>query len=286
MLSINAAQPFRNRYLLGGARLIGRSSRRDRHGWRLPCVGRHQPRSYTVTFTGSGAEHHVDQQKNIQDDGTCNSAEHVDVTATVAWSSAWRGLSLDRTECLSGADAQIAGSRVAGTHVKDACGLPLDDAPEGWVLQQTVQRRARRRRLAAALGREQDRNVDGARIRSAALGTSGHSAVPAERSQRSIAGHLVVPLKKLQALKKHASLTCSRSERASRARRPLHAGPELLAADEALRGLPHGGPLPGHPVLDGLAEDHPTAVATRARRAGTSAAHAGARRSSAGASRG
>ena len=48
--------------------------------------------SYTLTFTGSGVEHHLDQQQNIQDSGLCDSAEHVDVTASLLWTASWNGL--------------------------------------------------------------------------------------------------------------------------------------------------------------------------------------------------
>ena len=63
--------------------------------------------TYSITFAGTGAEHHVDQQRNIQDDGTCNSAEHVDVTATIAWSVAWRRFTPSAWSLLAG-PAQMA----------------------------------------------------------------------------------------------------------------------------------------------------------------------------------
>src|SRR4051794_20040048 len=92
--------------------------------------------SYTVTFAGSGVEHQLDNLQNIQDSGLCDSAEHVDVTANLAWSTAWTGL---RT----GGRAPLAqqpltdGSIVQGSDVKDACGLDLSLAPPGWVAQAT-----------------------------------------------------------------------------------------------------------------------------------------------------
>ena len=89
---------------------------------------------YVVSFQGSGSEHQVDEKRNIEDDGTCEAAEHVDVTATVSWSTAWPGFRPVTRSALT-APTRIDGSRVEGTHVKDACGLPLDQAPPGWVSQ-------------------------------------------------------------------------------------------------------------------------------------------------------
>jgi hypothetical protein len=54
----------------------------------------------------------------------------VDVTATLAWSTMWPGFKPGGKSTL-GDPARIDGSRIDGTHVKDACGLPLDQAPEG-----------------------------------------------------------------------------------------------------------------------------------------------------------
>jgi hypothetical protein len=161
--------------------------------------------TYAITFTGTGAEHHVDEQKNIQDDGTCNSAEHVDVTAALSWSAAWRGFRSTPRNVQS-QPAQTGGSRVTGTHVKDACGLPLADAPEGWLLQQTcddalVATGAPQvtvvRKTAASL-------VLAVAAPPFALPVSAQCPLNVRNDQ--FAGHLVVPLKKLQALKRHASL--------------------------------------------------------------------------------
>jgi hypothetical protein len=87
--------------------------------------------TYTLTFQGSGTQHQVDQRQNIQDNSTCDSAEHVDVTATMVWLTAWPGFRPTTRPALI-SPTRIDGSRVDGTHVKDACGLPLDRAPEGW----------------------------------------------------------------------------------------------------------------------------------------------------------
>jgi hypothetical protein len=162
--------------------------------------------TYTITFTGSGIEHHVDQQQNIQDDGTCNSAEHVDVTATVAWSASWRGFT-PRARNVQGQPARTAGSRVTGTHVKDACGLPLESAPEGWVLQQACDvglvaagspQLSLVKKTASAL-------VLAVAAAPLSLPVATQCALNVRNDQ--FAGHLVVPLKKLEALKKHASIS-------------------------------------------------------------------------------
>lgn len=162
--------------------------------------------SYMVTFTGGGAEHHVDDQQNIQDDGTCNSAEHVDVTATVAWSASWLGFSTAGRNLL-GQPAQISGSRLAGAHVKDACGLPLGAAPEGWVLEQACDdslvaagspQLSLVRRTATSL-------VLAIAAPPFALPVSGQCPLNVRNDQLVV--HLVLSRKKLGALKRHASLS-------------------------------------------------------------------------------
>jgi hypothetical protein len=162
--------------------------------------------SYTISFTGSGAEHHVDQQKNIQDDGSCNSAEHVDVTATVAWTTSWVGFTSSARKLL-GRPAQIAGSNVSGTHVKDACGLPIGDAPDGWAMQETCNAA-----LVAAgspqlsLAKKTKTSLVLA-IAAPPVALPVSVQCPLNVRNDQFAGHLTVPLTKLQALKKHASLT-------------------------------------------------------------------------------
>jgi hypothetical protein len=162
--------------------------------------------TYTVTFTATGSEHQVDQQQNIQDDGTCDSAEHVDVTATLVWSSSWRGFSPAGRSVL-GRPAEITGSRVTGTHVKDACGLPLTDAPEGWVSQQSCDAE-----LVAA-GSPQLSLVKKTRASLVLAIAAPPFAVPVgvqcplNVRNDQLSSHVVVPLKKLHALKKRMSLT-------------------------------------------------------------------------------
>src|SRR6476659_5018777 len=90
--------------------------------------------TYTITFQGGGSEHRVDHRLDVEDDGSCEAAEHVDVTAKVSWSTSWTQFR-PATRSTVGARAKIDGSRVTGSLVKDACGLPLDAAPPGWVAQ-------------------------------------------------------------------------------------------------------------------------------------------------------
>src|ERR1044071_4643732 len=87
--------------------------------------------SYSITFTGTGTEHQLDQQQNIQDSGFCDSGENVDVTATLTWKTTFTGVRATSRLPFS-APASIAGSKFVGTHDKNACGLPLDQAPAGW----------------------------------------------------------------------------------------------------------------------------------------------------------
>ena len=92
--------------------------------------------TYSVTFAGTGSEHQLDQQQNVQDSGLCDSGETVDVTATLTWKTTFTSVRATSRAPFS-APGSIAGSQFTGTHVKDACGLPLDQAPAGWVSQAT-----------------------------------------------------------------------------------------------------------------------------------------------------
>ena len=162
--------------------------------------------TYSITFTGAGTEHHVNQQQNIQDSGACNSAEHVDVTAAVSWSASWVGFT-PTARSLRERAAQIAGSHFTGTHVKDACGLPLDQAPDGWVMQETC---------------DSDLVVTGSAELTLAKKTATSLVLaiaappvslpvsvqcPLNVRNDQFAGHLIVQLKRLKALKRHASLS-------------------------------------------------------------------------------
>jgi hypothetical protein len=89
--------------------------------------------TYSVTFTGNGSERQQDTKKNIQDSGVCDSAEHVDVSATLLWSTSWSKFRPGKGAAAG--PTKIDGSAIQGTDVKDACGLDLSQAPPGWAGQ-------------------------------------------------------------------------------------------------------------------------------------------------------
>jgi len=161
--------------------------------------------SYTVTFTGAGSEQHVDHQRNIQDSGVCDSAEHVTVSAALAWTTSWRGFRVARP---AGAGlAGIEGSSAQGTDVKDACGLDLSQAPPGWVGQTSC--------AAALVPAGSPALAVAAKTKtSLVLSLSAPPvAVPVGvgcslnvRNDQLVA-HVIVPLKKLDVLKRGRSLT-------------------------------------------------------------------------------
>jgi hypothetical protein len=160
--------------------------------------------TYTLAFRGSGTEHQVDDKQNIQDSGACDSAEHVDVTATMVWSTSWPGFRPGGKSVLA-APTRIDGSRIEGTHVKDACGLPLDQAPEGWVAQSSCSD------ALVTSGSSQLFVVNGKKSISFAL-TAPPFAVPVTAQcslnvrTDQLTAHVVVATKKLQSLKRGASL--------------------------------------------------------------------------------
>jgi hypothetical protein len=161
--------------------------------------------TYTLTFQGSGTEHQVDQKQNIQDSGACDSAEHVDVTATMVWSTSWPRFRPGGKSVLA-APTRIDGSRIDGTHVKDACGLPLDQAPEGWVAQLSCGD------ALVTAGSPQLSIVNGDKSVAFAL-TAPLFAVPVAAQcslnvrTDQLTAHVVVATKKLQSLKRGSSLT-------------------------------------------------------------------------------
>jgi hypothetical protein len=161
--------------------------------------------TYTVAFQGSGTEHQIDEKRNIQDSGACDSAEHVDVTATMVWSTSWPGFRPASRSALA-TPTRIDGSHVDGTHVKDACGLPLDQAPEGWAAQSSCSD------ALVPSGSPQLTAVVGKKAVTIALAAPSF-AVPVSAScalnvrNDQLAAHVIVALKKLQSLKRHASLS-------------------------------------------------------------------------------
>jgi len=162
---------------------------------------------YVIAFSGSGTEHQVDNQQNIQDSGACDSAEHMDVTATLTWSTSWTSVKSGAKSALA-TPAKTTGSEFTGSHVKDACGLPLDQAPDGWVSQASCDvplEVAASPALSMSFGKQ-----------ALALALTGPSyAVPVGQAcalnvrNDQLVAHVVVPVKKLTALKKGASVTVS-----------------------------------------------------------------------------
>jgi hypothetical protein len=160
--------------------------------------------TYTVAFTGNGTEQHLDHQRNIQDSGLCDSAEHVTVSATLAWTTSWRGFRIGKPA--GAAVAGIAGSSAQGTDVKDACGLDLSLAPPGWIGQTAC---------SAALVPAGSPALEARKTKTAlVLGLMAPPvAVPVgagcELNVRNdqLVAHVAVPLTKLATLKKGESLT-------------------------------------------------------------------------------
>jgi hypothetical protein len=163
--------------------------------------------TYTLSFQGSGTEHQVDHKQNIQDSGTCDSAEHVDVTATVAWSTSWPGFRPAGRSALS-SPTRIDGSKVEGTHVKDACGLPLEQAPEGWASETSCNDAlvtSGSPQLAVATGKKAVTLT----LTAPPFAVPVSAKCPLNVRNDQLTAHVVVTLKKLQALKRGASLTIS-----------------------------------------------------------------------------
>lgn len=163
------------------------------------------PATYSVSFTGGGSEHQLDHQQNIQDSGICDSAEHIDVTASLAWTATWTGLKATGKGIGAGR-SKVDGAKVAGSDVKDACGFDLSLAPPGWVGQKTC---------ADALAVSAEPSIS---VRKTATSlvlslTAPSFAVPVGAGcslnvrNDQLSAHAVVPLKKLQALKKRGSLS-------------------------------------------------------------------------------
>ena len=161
--------------------------------------------SYTVTFTGSGSEHQLDNLKNIQDSGLCDSAEHIDVNATITWAASWSAFRPGKRPVTG--PTGIDGSSVHGSDVKDACGLDLSQAPPGWV-DQTACSSA----LVAAGGPSLALERSTPKLLVLAV-SAAPVAVPVgvgcglNVRNDQLAAHVSVPRAKLNALKKRGSLT-------------------------------------------------------------------------------
>lgn len=161
--------------------------------------------SYTVTFAGTAVEHQLDNLQNIQDSGLCDSAEHIDVTANLAWSSVWTRFR-PRGSAPLAQQPRTDGSSVQGNDVKDACGLDLSLAPPGWIAQATCS-------AALVVSASPTLGIVKRTATALVLSVAAPSlAVPVGATcslnirNDQLASHVVVPLKKLNALKRHASL--------------------------------------------------------------------------------
>jgi len=160
--------------------------------------------TYTLTFTGTGVEHQLDQQQNIQDSGLCDSGERVDVTANLAWRAAWTGLRPAGKSALA-APSSIAGSSFSGSHVKDACGLPLEQAPAGWVAQATCSAALVPAGLPSlTLQSSKTSILVGVTAPPVAVPVGQACSINPRNDQ--LTAHVVVPLKKLYTLTNGASL--------------------------------------------------------------------------------
>ena len=162
------------------------------------------PPTYSVSFTGNGSEHQLDQQRNIQDSGVCDSAEHVDVTASLAWATTWTGLK-STGKGIGQARSRVDGAKVTGSDVKDACGFDLSQAPPGWVGQKTC---------ADALAVSDESAISARKTATSRVLslTAPSFAVPVGAGcslnvrNDQLSAHAVLPLKKLQGLKKRGSI--------------------------------------------------------------------------------
>ena len=161
--------------------------------------------TYAVSFQGAGSEHQLDNKQNVEDDGSCEAAEHVDVTASLVWSASWARFKPAARTTLAAA-SQIAGSRVQGSHVKDACGLSLDKAPPDWVEQDSCDDA-----LVASAGPSLSAATHGESLVLAAAAPAFALPVslkcPLNVRNDQLTAHAAVKLKKLQGLKRGQSLT-------------------------------------------------------------------------------
>jgi hypothetical protein len=159
---------------------------------------------YSITFTGTGTEHQADTQRNIQDSGLCDAAEHVDVTANLAWSASWTGLkATGGSPALAG--SRVDGSTVNGTNVKDACGLDLSQAPPGWVNQSTCAASLVVSATAQLAVRKTASSLVLALVAPSFAVPVGASCSLNPRNDQ-LTAHAALPTKKLRALAKRSSL--------------------------------------------------------------------------------
>jgi hypothetical protein len=159
--------------------------------------------TYDVAFNGNGTEHQVDLKLQIEDTGDCEAAEHVDVTATLAWSASWTGF---RPGGRSGrAAAAVKGSRFAGTDVKDAC-EPGDEAPPGWDSEASCETA-----LATSAAPQLATSVRGQRLvltlAAPSFEVPDGTKCPLVVRNDQLTAHAAVQLSKLHALKQGKAIT-------------------------------------------------------------------------------
>jgi hypothetical protein len=162
--------------------------------------------SYMITFTGSGTEHQLDMQQNIQDSGLCDSAEHVDVTATLSWSTSFPGFRAALRSALA-QPARTSTSQVAGSDVKDACGLPLDEAPPGWLASSTCSSPLVSSGSPSLTVESKTKTAMTLAVAAPPTAVPVGVGCPLNIRNDQLATHIVVPLKKLNALAKRKSLS-------------------------------------------------------------------------------
>lgn len=160
---------------------------------------------YVIAFSGSGTEHQVDNKQNIQDSGVCDSAEHVDVDATLSWSTSWTSVTTGGKSALA-TPTRTDGSQLTGSHVKDACGLPLDQAPPGWVSQSSCDAPLVTS-SSPALALHFSATALSLVLTAPAYAAPVASPCSLNVRNDQLTAHVVASVKKLRALKKGASLT-------------------------------------------------------------------------------
>jgi hypothetical protein len=161
--------------------------------------------SYSITFTGSGSEQQADTRRNIQDSGVCDSAEHVNVTANLAWAASWTKFRPGKGSAPG--PVRIDGSAIQGSDVKDACGLDLSQAPPGWASQTScAQSLAMSGPPTFALVRKTAASLVIA-VTGPALAVPVGAGCALNVRNDQLTAHVVVSQKKLKSLRKGQSLT-------------------------------------------------------------------------------
>ena len=137
--------------------------------------------------------------------GNAASAEHVNVTANLAWAASWTKFRPGKGSATG--PVRIDGSAIQGSDVKDACGLDLSQAPPGWVSQTSCSQTlamsgpptlALARRTSSAL-------VLAVTAPAVAVAVGAGCALNVRNDQLS--AHVVLSQKKLKSLRKGQSLT-------------------------------------------------------------------------------